>query len=307
MSRQKAIGWCFTLNNYTEEETNSLHDLHPDKARYLIFGFEKGEMDTPHLQGYVEFHKQTLFSTVKKLIPRAHLEVRRGTAEQAIDYCKKDGVFTELGTSTKQGQRKDLDRIRQLAEESGMRTVTAVGSYQQIRTAEAFLTFNEAPRNEKPHVTWIYGESGSGKTKLAHEMCADEDVYIKIGTNKWWQGYDAHTHVIIDDFRPTAIPFVDLLGILDRYEFRVECKGSMRQLVATKFIITSIQSPQEMYKFQAEPIEQLMRRIDELINLNLKKEKDNIPFDDLYIDDFDLPFDALSQENNQASSSSSSS
>jgi len=47
--------WCFTLNNYTEEERDALRSL---KCKYIVFGYERGEEGTPHLQGYVHLSTQ---------------------------------------------------------------------------------------------------------------------------------------------------------------------------------------------------------------------------------------------------------
>lgn len=50
-----AIRWCFTLNNYTEEEYGSMVLVFKEKCKMCIIGDEKGDSGTPHLQGYVEF------------------------------------------------------------------------------------------------------------------------------------------------------------------------------------------------------------------------------------------------------------
>ena len=73
--------WCFTINNYTEEdEQNLLDELTPDKVVYAIVGREKGESGTPHLQGYVYFKRRLKMSTAKATLGKtAHLEPARGT------------------------------------------------------------------------------------------------------------------------------------------------------------------------------------------------------------------------------------
>lgn len=47
--------WCFTINNWTEEEFQLLQDI---EVQYLVVGKEVGENLTPHLQGYVQLKKK---------------------------------------------------------------------------------------------------------------------------------------------------------------------------------------------------------------------------------------------------------
>ena len=90
-NKTRAYRWCYTINNPTSEPI--LEDV-----RYHIYGREVGEKEgTKHLQGFVIFYKQLYFSKVKTLLPGAHLEVAKGTNQQAADYCKKDGDFVETG------------------------------------------------------------------------------------------------------------------------------------------------------------------------------------------------------------------
>lgn len=82
--------YCFTLNNYEDSDLENLQN--PDTlslCSYLIYAKEVGESGTPHLQGYVVFHKPTRLSACKKFLPRAHFEVRKGSHLQALKYCQK--------------------------------------------------------------------------------------------------------------------------------------------------------------------------------------------------------------------------
>lgn len=107
----KFRNWCFTLNNYTEEEYDSIINI---DCKYLIVGKEVGESGTPHLQGYIEFQNTRVLNGVKKVLgTRVHLEPRRGTAKQAAEYCKKDGSFVEFGEMSNQGKRTDLNEIKE--------------------------------------------------------------------------------------------------------------------------------------------------------------------------------------------------
>lgn len=90
--------WCFTLNNYTHEEVYGLRLL-AENVQYLVFGRERGENETPHLQGFVIFSQRLRLRSVKRhLGNRAHVEIARGTSQQAADYCKKDSDFEEFGS-----------------------------------------------------------------------------------------------------------------------------------------------------------------------------------------------------------------
>ena len=101
----QAKRWVFTINNYSNEEELSLH-LHgtnvenpPCEFTYLIFGKERGDNGTPHLQGYFVLSTKLRLHQIKGIVgfERAHLEIARGSNAQASDYCKKEGDFTEYG------------------------------------------------------------------------------------------------------------------------------------------------------------------------------------------------------------------
>lgn len=107
--------WCFTINNYTAVELQSILDS-SDNFDYLCVGRERGSNNTPHLQGYLVLKQKLRLANVKVLpgFARAHLEVSRGTPKQASDYCKKDGDFEEFGTlPTGQGHRSEFDDLKE--------------------------------------------------------------------------------------------------------------------------------------------------------------------------------------------------
>lgn len=94
--------WCFTLNNFTEDEFNHLQSLGDNMVGnglvYLVFGRETGESGTPHLQGFVVFSTRKRLRFLRNFISaRGHYEAARGDTSEAADYCKKDGDFIEFG------------------------------------------------------------------------------------------------------------------------------------------------------------------------------------------------------------------
>lgn len=83
--------WLFTLNNYSDKE---LATIDTEIQRYsYIYGFEIGEQNTPHLQGFIKAKNPIKFSTLKKMMPRAHLEKAVNTTMANVKYCMKDGNF----------------------------------------------------------------------------------------------------------------------------------------------------------------------------------------------------------------------
>lgn len=105
MSYQK--NWCFTLNNYTDE---NLAVLETFPCTYIIYGKEVGEQGTPHLQGYVQMEKRTRMTALRKLL-QCHWSPARGTPEQNKVYCSKEGDVYERGVPTVEGQRADIRRF----------------------------------------------------------------------------------------------------------------------------------------------------------------------------------------------------
>lgn len=263
---KKFRSWCFTSFNVTREEFDRILSL---PSTYIVVGKEVcPETGKHHFQGYVEYASPRSMSAVKKSLgPQFHLEVRKGTAAQAADYCKKDGEFEERGTrSQPQGARNDIASVRDHIEEgkSFEELVDVATSYQSLKIAQTILPYKEPKRDWIPVVRWYYGVSGAGKTHTSYHNHPNDRVYKKSGTDKWWPGYDGHPVVIIDDFRPEFCSFVRLLDLLDRYPCTVEYKGGSRQFVPKFIYITAPDHPEAYFRDQLDSYSQLDRRITEV-------------------------------------------
>ncbi len=84
-----AIRWCFTFNNYTEDELSSIVLQIKKDCKKAIVSREIGASGTPHLQGYLEFIKKT--RPKGSFNNRIHWEKAKGNASQNYTYCSKDG------------------------------------------------------------------------------------------------------------------------------------------------------------------------------------------------------------------------
>ena len=266
---------CFTINNYTEAEHDLMRAIGElGQHRYLIVGIEKGESGTPHLQGYIALGKRMRLNTVRNLLGgRAHVESARGTPEENRAYCSKEKNFREWGALPKQGERTDIQKIKEDLDkgEPLVSVVKSAMNYQQLKYAETYHKYVSKPNwtREPPRVIWIYGPTGVGKTRMALDICKEspdweDDTWISGNTLRWWQGYRGQTNVIIDEFRKDFCTFHELLRILDRYPFQVEYKGGSTWLQAKTIIITSCFKPEFVYE-RREDIGQLLRRITSIV------------------------------------------
>lgn len=268
--------YCFTLNNYTEDEFQGIKNSVEALGEYGVIGEESGELGTPHLQGFVCFRKRVSFQTCKdRLNSRCHVEVARGSPRQNREYCIKGGKYWEHGECPSGGASNGRSTRDEVAREfvgamadggSGMDGFASEfpGAYYFSRhqLLRNFLGHQRAVERPDVFVEWYYGPPGVGKSRKAHEKlpCA----YIKEPRTKWWNGYMLEKDVIIDDFGPNGIDINHLLRWFDRYKCYVEVKGDMVPLLACTFIVTSNFHPEKIFKWGDEVNPQLpalLRRI----------------------------------------------
>ena len=235
--------------------------------------FQLEKVNHLHYQGYIRFGTNVSLSRLVKLfdssvggVSGVHCEIARGSEEQCVLYCTKEESRVagpwEFGERAKPGKRNDLVRVREIIENGGgMRQVAQEAlSYPAIKTAESILKYCEKGRDWETDVRWYYGETGSGKTRAAIEEFPD--CWISGKSLKWFEGYDAHECVVVDDFRRDFCTFHELLRICDRYPYRVETKGGSRQLLAKTIIFTCPWSIDQLFKDRSdEDILQLKRRV----------------------------------------------
>lgn len=273
----RARGWVFTINNWSIDDVERLEAI---ECTYMVYGEETGESGTPHLQGFVYYPRQISFTVVVRQLGggdgRAHVERLRGTPKQAADYCKKDGTYHERGTCPEQGRRNDIDTARDLIKAGGSiaQAAEVVRSYQALRFAILYRQLTLKPRRWKPEVFWFWGRTGSGKTRLAWELLGDE-AYAKTNSDDWFEGYDGQLCVIFDELREHTLPFAVVLGLLDRYPYRVKVKGGSSQFRARRIIVTSSVHPLDVWqRTTGEDRDQLTRRIDRLVKFPLGAGED---------------------------------
>lgn len=255
----KSLGYCFTLNNYTPEDEWSIVGI---SCQYLIYGREVGDSGTPHLQGFIQFPKPgKSLVAMKKLIPRAHFEVTKGNIDQNIEYCSKEGDFTERGVKPMSQKRKgecgkaSLEERWALAKEGKFEELPPemIKTYEYIHRKYQ-VSEDRAVLNN----IWIHGPSGCGKSRYVRDTY--ESFYSK-PMSKWWDGYDREDVVVLDDFDPNHAKFLAYFLKIwaDHYVFNAEVKGGMLKIRPKTIIVTSQYSIEQCFE-TSEEVDAIRRR-----------------------------------------------
>lgn len=272
MPRIQGKYFCFTLNNYTEEELQLLTTLGntlPQPLVYIGYGKEVGgEEKTPHLQGYLELSQRKGLRYIKGLpgLARSHVEKRQGTQDQAVTYCQKDGDYVSFGTLTEDnsGQRTDLELIKTAIREGSTELDIAEAHFSKWivyrRSFERYRELNCPPRMRRGlRVYVIQGIAGVGKSGYVYHRYP-EVFSCPDNTLKWFDGYAGQSVVLIDDYRGGGDPAF-LLRLLDIYPLRVPVKGGFVAFNPTTIFITSNLSSVRWHEGEVNYEAALTRRI----------------------------------------------
>lgn len=276
-AKQRSKYWVFTVNNYTDDTYYELQGLYfSGTIGYLCIGFEVGENGTPHLQGYVEFSTRVTRTFVSARIPRAFVAVRRGTTEEAITYCKKEGEFYEEGSpqGTSPGARTDLAKIRDDIKAGTSNRDIAESHFSKWviyrRSFEAYRDLLKQPRDWITEVYVFVGKTGTGKSRVARRAGAN-DLWVSWDSQcKWFDGYNGQSNVLFDDFTGEGCNIGQFLQLLDRYSCTVAVKGGSANWNPRRIMFTSNKYPDEWFPSASpEQYEAFKRRISKLWRVDI--------------------------------------
>lgn len=259
------------------------------ELRYFVGQLEKApETGTFHLQFYAET-KRPVRATAWRLtcgddsyLP--HVETRKASERnkhKARDYCMKedsrafaDAVPWEIGEwrEAAQGARADLEQlgVDVLANGAAAAGLANPGSYIRYNKGMWALEALQRSHDAKPmrdvKVAVLWGDTGVGKSWLAHHCFASDDSWVgNPPSNGSWYAhhYAGETRIILDEFRGSWFPLGFLLRLLDVWRLTVNTMGSSMGWQAEWIIITSNIPPEQWYP-KADPRSNasLMRRLN---------------------------------------------
>lgn len=235
--------WCFTAF----EEINLIDSC----IKYWVCGLEIcPTTGKQHLQGYIEFTKTIRIAGVKKIMgsKSVHLENRKGSRTQAIEYCKKDGKWDEWdGRADKPGERTDLENFTEAMREKGLEKAIELQPEVYVKYYKGLekldQTWKENENERDLVIYWLYGEPRTGKSRYARDKF--KDIFQKPDGGMWFDGYKGQKTLLLEDLDPEELKPSFLQKILDRYPLQVPIKGGYVQANWNTVIITSNYHPSQ--------------------------------------------------------------
>lgn len=273
--------WCFTINNQIDEWRDSISpqaklSFLATEVIFCIWQIEEAPTTArQHVQGYIELAKRLRRNQLSRVFGSGvHLEKRKGTRQQAKEYCEKSetkvsGPFS-FGTWVEENKVTKPDTLQDIkaALDNGASLANISDKYfrHYLRYAKAFTQYKllkSEPRSEKTTTIVVYGPTGTGKSHWARANYPD--AYWKTN-NKWWDLYEDQQTVICDEFYGW-IPYTVLLRITDKYPCLVETKFGHVNFTAKTIIFLSNDRISEWYKPEIMAKNAFFRRIDKFIHM----------------------------------------
>lgn len=255
--------WLFVINDpvpkgITHEEIKRL--LFTLKGiDYICMSDEVG--DRHHTHVYAHFDKPKRFSTLKNLIPKAHIERAIGTSVQNRDYIFKQGKWektekkeTNLSDTheewgelpvERQGARNDLAELYEMIQD-GMSNyeileenpdfISQIERIDRVRRTIQEEIFKDTFRNLE--TVYIFGDTGAGKTRGVMERYGYANVYRVTNYKNPFDNYRGQDVIMFEEFAGN-LPITQMLIYLDGYPVMLPCRYTDKVACFTKVYIIS--------------------------------------------------------------------
>ena len=318
---KQSCNWCFTINNPSKVKTCGEKDKFKDltfdtdekvinfimqyeEVNYYVFQRERGHNEnTEHIQGFIQFKNRKRGTTLQNMFPPQffHGEFANGTAQQASDYCKKSD--TRIGEVQEWGELRVTKGGKQLTNEDILQRIKE--GADDIRLLEEFpQLWNQIDRLQKVRdlyvfdkwrnvfrdvqVTYICGQSGTGKTRSVMEQYGYDKVYRITDYKHPFDSYHGQDVIVFEEFR-NSLPIDNMLNYLDGYPLELPARYMNRIACFTKVYIISNWNFEEQYtaiqhKYY-ETWNAFVRRIDKIVTY-----KDGMIFEEIDLKSYKLKY-----------------
>ncbi len=315
--------WQLTINNPVEKgfTHDRLKEILSEMKSVIFYCMadEIGEEGTYHTHVYIHSKNGVRFSTLKKKFDGSHIVMVKGTAQENMEYITKtgkwknnkkaetsvEGTYEEWGEMPieRQGCRNDIADLYGMVKdglsdyqilEMMPESLTNLDKLDRVRQILIQEEYKETFRNLE--VTYIYGDSGSGKTRSVMEKYGYSNVFRVTDYTHPFDNYKGQDVVVFEEFR-SSFNVSDMLNYLDGYPVELPCRYNNKFACFTKvYIVTNIPLTKQYPVIQHDhPSTWLafLRRIHKVVqhkNGSIVNRKMVVTDDDFQIVD-DTPFD----------------
>ena len=221
-------------------------------------------------QQYIVVEKATKHKNTRKGVPKGRYLVKtaKKSYKKLLTKIKRayntNNIIDEIGTIRLNEFKSNL-AISLMEKELEEVETKEFKTWKEVKTIKSFT--KKDIYKPQVEVTYIYGESGIGKSKKVFEMLEEDEKFDRVKfSNGFWIGVNQMLPVKTcwyDDFRDSQMPAVEFINFIDYYKNQMNikyCPSWTNQY--EKIYITSIQSPHEIYKnLPDETREQWLRRL----------------------------------------------
>ena len=271
---------------------------------YWCFCDEVGEQGTPHTHVYLVFRNAVLFSTIQRRFYGAHIDPAKGSSEENRNYVRKEGkwaddakhdtnlieTFEESGPlpDERRQQQKDSELILGMICEGASNAdileefPTALSKLHHIDAArQVMLEKKYREQFRKLNVSYIWGETGVGKTRGVMEKYGYTQVYRVTNYTHPFDGYKGEPVILFDEFR-SSLPISDMLKYLDGYPVMLPCRYADKvACFDTVYVISNIPLEEQYPNIQRDEPETwkaLLRRFDSVTEKLRWEHGNGLPF-----------------------------
>ena len=214
-----------------------------------------------HAHIYVQFPNTRRLS-LKKLCG-AHVEKCFASPEQNIKYVKKDGDIVCEEGAPRLNYMPSLKQVKDMspAQRDGLPAIL-FNIVQKINTEEKkYIKGTEYHKDVA--VYYVYGDSGSGKTKYSIEHIGDRLFNEVKYDGNFWHGVTEDCDIALyDDWRDSHMKPAEFINFIDYNRHIMNVKGGSVRNNYKEIYITSVQPPEEIYhNIDGEPRKQWERRM----------------------------------------------
>ena len=217
--------WCFTWNNYSNDDFLMMKEWCSSNSSMFIIGKEVGENGTMHLQGFFKLNTKKRLSALKKISSKIHFEACRGSVEDNIKYCSKDGDFVSGGCYVPKP----------------LKLITKLRPWQQ-----KCIDLLDTPIDDRK-IQWFWEPDGNmGKTTFCKYLCAKYNAIPVEGSKKdiLYCAANFETDLYVFDFERSMEEYVSYgamekikggLYMCAKYESRPVIRNSPNVFVFANF------------------------------------------------------------------------